>query len=86
MGKYKPKDLINHLSKSKVPKKIRNLGLCCQEVNVFDNKKKSLLTKQYLKKYNPYKKTKKIRYKLSEIVGLGSCVSNSKLFFIIWIG
>ncbi len=66
-GKYKPKDLINHLSKSKVPKKIRNLGLCCEEVNVFDNKKKLFLTKQYLKKYNPYKKTKNIKYKLSEI-------------------
>jgi len=66
-GKYKPKDLINHLSNSKVPKKMRNLGLCCEIVNVFDNKKKSSLTKKYLKRYNPYKKTKSSKFKQSEI-------------------
>lgn len=66
-GKYNPKDLINHLNKSKIPKKIKNLGLCCDKINVFDNNKKVFLIRQYLKRYNPYKKANKVYHKLSEV-------------------
>ena len=66
-GKYKPKDLINHLSKNKIPKKIKNLGLCCEVINVFSNKEVSYRVGQYLKKYNPYKKSKKTISQISEI-------------------
>jgi len=66
-GKYKPKDLINHLNNYKVPKKIKNLGLCCEVVNVFSKKVAFHQIRKYLKKYNPFKKFKKTAFELSEI-------------------
>ena len=67
VGKYKPKDLIDHLTKKKIPKTIKPLGLCNDEINIFDKKKLINQSKKFLIKYNPYKNSKKIYSKLSEI-------------------
>ncbi len=67
VGKYKPNDLINHLTKNKVPSNIKNLGLCNEEINIFDKSKLKTQAKKFLKRYNPYKRCKKIDYEFSEI-------------------
>ena len=67
VAKYKPKDLINHLNMIKVPKNIKTLGLCNEEINIFDKKKIMNQSKKFLKRYNPYKKPKKINSNFSEI-------------------
>jgi len=67
VGKYKPKDLIDHLTKKKVPQTIKPLGLCNEEINIFDKKKITSQSKKFLARYNPYKNSKKTYSKLSEI-------------------
>tara|TARA_B100000003_G_scaffold205281_1_gene218646 strand:+ start:857 stop:1756 length:900 start_codon:yes stop_codon:yes gene_type:complete len=67
VGKYKPKDLINHLNDHKVPNFIKNLGFCNKVINIFDIEQIHSQIKNYVKMYNPYKKYKKIVYKQSEI-------------------
>lgn len=67
VGKYKPKDLINHLTNIEVPKNIKTLGLCNEEINIFDKKKLIDQSKKFLIRYNPYKNSKKIDSKFSEI-------------------
>lgn len=67
VGKYKPKDLIDHLTNSKVPKNIKTLGLCNEEINIFDKKKLIDQSKKFLIRYDPYKNSKKIDSKFSEI-------------------
>ena len=61
IAKYKPKDLIDHLSKKGVPKFNKKLGLCFETINIFDSKKIKIQSQKYLKKYNPFKYNKNIK-------------------------
>lgn len=55
IAKYKPQDLINHLSKKTVSKYNLKLGLSPEIINIFDEKKIKIQSKKYLKRYNPFK-------------------------------
>ena len=69
IAKYKPQDLIDHLSKKKVPKFNKQLGLRPEVINIFDSKKIKFQSRAYLKSYNPYKYDEKIKIRstLSQI-------------------
>ena len=67
VGKYRPQDLVNHLTMKNVPKYNKKLGLCFEEINIFDNKKINIQVKKYLKRYQPYPYSSIVKYKLSEI-------------------
>ena len=67
IGKYRPTDLINHLSKKSIPKFNLKLGLIKDKINLFDNKLVKLQIKKYNNKYNPDKKNFKAFYEHSEI-------------------
>jgi putative sugar O-methyltransferase len=67
VGKYRPVDLVDHLTNKKIPKYNKKLGLCFEEINIFDNKKKKIQVKKYLERYEPYKYSKIIKYELSSI-------------------
>ena len=67
IAKYRIKDVSNHLSKKRVPKSNIKLGLSNKVINIFDNKKINVQYKEYLRKYNPYKKIYTYQYQLSEI-------------------
>lgn len=67
VAKYKPQNLIDHLSKKNVPKYNQKLGLCPETINIFDNTKIKIQSRTYLKRYNPFKHKTKIYSMLSEI-------------------
>ena len=69
IAKYKPKDLIDHLSKKGVPKYNKKLGLCFETINIFDSEKIKIQSQKYLKRYNPFKynKNNKVYSMLSDI-------------------
>ena len=67
IGKYRPTDLINHLSKKSIPKFNLKLGLIKDKINLFDNKLVKLQIKKYNNKYNPDKKYFKAFFEHSEI-------------------
>ena len=67
VGKYRPIDLVDHLTKKKTPQYNKKLGLCYEEINIFDTKKSNSQVKKYLKRYQPYKSSSVIKYKLSNI-------------------
>jgi putative sugar O-methyltransferase len=69
IAKYKPQDLIDHLSKNNIPNYNQKLGLCSETINIFDIKKIKIQSRAYLRRYNPFKDKKKTKVysMLSEI-------------------
>ena len=69
IAKYKPQDLIDHLSKKNVPNFNKKLGLRPEVINIFDSKKIKSQSRAYLKSYRPYKYNEKIKIRsmLSQI-------------------
>jgi len=67
IAKYKASDLVNHLSKNNVPNYNKKLGLCNNIINIFDKKKVKIQSKDYIKKYNPFKNNVKFDYCISSI-------------------
>tara|TARA_Y100000389_G_C17386012_1_gene477067 strand:- start:42 stop:944 length:903 start_codon:yes stop_codon:yes gene_type:complete len=67
VAKYRVKDLVNHLSKKKVPKFNIKLGLIADVINIFCTNQIKHQSKKYLKKYNPYKDKMKASTELSKV-------------------
>tara|TARA_B100000963_G_scaffold221797_1_gene193309 strand:+ start:1177 stop:2085 length:909 start_codon:yes stop_codon:yes gene_type:complete len=61
IAKYKPRDLIDHLSKKNIPKYNKKLGLCFETINIFNIGKIKTQSRVYLKRYNPFKHKRNIK-------------------------